>query len=75
MPNLVERTLAEVGPGGGAAQQAATTLTDLSAQYSNLEAELTTLWVLLCALFVFQVKSSIASSKGLETWACAARGA
>lgn len=62
----MHRALAQVGTGGGGPVDAAT-LSDLSAQFSNLEAELTTLWVLLCALFVFQVKAApaVEESQGL----------
>jgi hypothetical protein len=53
MPTALERALAEVGglPGAAAAGD------PLAARLDNLEVELTTLWVLICAFFVFQVRA------------------
>ena len=55
MPTALERALAEVGglPGGGGGA----TGDPLSDRLDNLAVELTSLWVLICAFFVFQVQS------------------
>lgn len=53
MPIALERALAEVG---GLAGGAAAAGDPLAARLDTLEVELTTLWVLICAFFVFQVR-------------------
>lgn len=49
MASVAGRALAQADP-------AATMGGDVAAQFTNLEAELTSLWVLVCSFFVFQVR-------------------
>lgn len=56
MPHLVGRALAQVNNTGTA------NMADTASQLDNLEAELTTLWVTICAIMVFQVGPAYKSS-------------